>query len=258
MQSRMGNSPIPVRQVACGVPMADPVTREIRKAGPLRILYLGRVAEQQKRASLMARVIRQSLDSGLDLAWTIAGDGPDLLSLHETFTKDGDRVHFLGAVPYSEVPNVLAEHDVYFLCSDFEGLPLSMLEAMGAGCVPVVSDLPSGISEVVNDANGIRVPISGPDGYVAALTELCQDRGRLAAMATAAAQTVREKYSTVAMGRRWNQVLDEYAKPTKPDWSQPCTADAPPECRARWYFHPKLRPARRLLKICSKYLHRST
>ena len=258
MQSRLGDNSIPVKQVACGVPMSAPVTRETRKQGPLRILYLGRVAEQQKRACLMARVIQQSIDSGLDLAWTIAGDGPELPKLREELTKNGNKVRFLGAVPYSEVPNVLAKHDVYFLCSDFEGLPLSMLEAMSAGCVPVVSDLPSGISEVVNEANGIRVPISGPDGYVAALTELCQDRERLAAMATAAAQTVREEYSTGAMARRWNQVLEKFAKPTGPDWSQPCTADAPPECRARWYFHPKLRAVRRILKICTRQLLRPT
>jgi glycosyltransferase involved in cell wall biosynthesis len=258
MRKRLGKSKVPVKQVACGVPMPKLVIREIRKIGPLRILYLGRVAEQQKRASLMARVIQQSLDSGLDLTWTIAGDGPELPKLREELTQNGNKVRFLGAVPYFEVPNLLMEHDVYFLCSDFEGLPLSMLEAMGAGCVPVVSDLPSGISEVVNDANGIRVPISGPDGYVAALTELCQDRGRLAAMAAAAAQKVREEYSTVAMARRWNQVLEEFARPTEPDWSKPCSADAPPECRARWYFHPKLRAVRRILKICTRQLLRPT
>lgn len=258
MMARMAEKNVPVKQVTCGVPMPVSMHRQIRKEGPLRILYLGRVVEEQKRASLLMSVIRQSLDSDTDVVWSIAGDGPDMEKLRHTFAKDPDRVRILGALDYSEIPGLLASQDVYFLCSDYEGLPLSMLEAMGAGLVPVVSDLPSGISEVVNDSNGIRVPVSGPEGYVAALAYLCGNRDRMAAMAIAAAQTVREDYSAMAMGRRWRQVLEEHAKPTVPDWSQPCSADAPPECRTRWYFHPALRPARRLLKICSRYFRRSS
>lgn len=257
MQSRLAARHVPIKQVACGVPMAAPVKREIRKEGPLRILYLGRVIELQKRASLLVEVIRKTLELKLPVAWTIAGDGPDMDKLRDAFSENRDQVVLTGSVEYAQVPALLAEHDVYFLCSDYEGLPLSMLEAMGAGCVPVVSDLPSGISEVVNDANGIRVPVLGPDGYVAALGNLCDNRERVASMAVAAAQAVRENYSTLAMARRWNQVLEEHAKTTEPEWSQPCTADIPPECRTRWHFHPRLRPARRLLKICSQHLQRN-
>ena len=136
------------------------------------MLYLGRVIEEQKRIRLMARIMQATLEAGINLEWTIAGDGQDLGYLRNQFAASGSKVRFLGAVPYGEVPQVLAQHDVYFLCSDYEGLPLSLLEAMGAGLVPVVSDLPSGISEVVNDANGIRVAVADEGGYVRALTGL--------------------------------------------------------------------------------------
>ena len=249
MRERLSGSNKPIRQVACGVPMPEPTSRKIRHHGPLRILYLGRVVEEQKRASFLARVIRETLETGLEVTWTIAGDGSELPSLREIFANNGDQVQFLGALDYAEVPALLTEQDVYFLCSDFEGLPLSLLEAMGAGCVPVVSDLPSGISEVVNEDNGIRVPISEVGGYVAALADLCGNRQRLAAMATAAAQTVLENYSTAAMAHRWTNVLEEHAKTSPPDWSKPCVADAPPACRIHWYFHPHLRCLRKIAKL---------
>ncbi len=252
MRKRLGGRAVPVEQVACGVPMPETPPREIRAHGTLRVLYLGRVIEQQKRAGLMAKVIRRSLDIGLDITWTIAGDGPDLAAMQAAFTGDRDRVGFVGEVVYANVPDLLAAHDVYFLCSDFEGLPLSMLEAMGSGCVPVVSDLPSGISEVIDDLNGIRVPFSGADesAYVGALAELCGDRVRLAEMAAAATRTVRESYSNAAMAERWTRLLATHEKPMAPDWTQPCIADAPPECRNKhWYFHPVMRPLRKLAKL---------
>jgi glycosyltransferase involved in cell wall biosynthesis len=249
IRKRIFNRNVLIKHVACGVPMINNNQREIRKEGLLRVLYIGRVVEEQKRASLLLKVIQQSLKLGLPVTWTIAGDGPDLKMMRKALIENQDRVRFLGSVEYAQVPALLTEYDIYFLCSDYEGLPLSMLEAMGAGCVPVVSDLQSGIPEVVNETSGIRVPISEPDAYVAALARLSSDRSRLAEMSKNAMQSVTQEYSTSAMGRRWNKVLEEHQKPTKPDWSKPCKADAPPQIRKRLRFHPLLRPIRRLAKI---------
>lgn len=252
MAGRMKGRNIPVIQIACGVPMSNRIQAPQRAGGPLRVLYLGRVAEEQKRAGILFQVIRQTLDAGLDVEWTIAGDGPDLEKLRHLFSDDVARVKILGPVDYAGVPGLLVSQDVYFLCSDYEGLPLSMLEAMGAGLVPVVSDLPSGISEVVDETNGIRVPIHEVGGYVAALASLCNDRPRLVAMGVAASERVREDYSTEAMAGRWARALTEHAKPGTPDWSRPCVADAPPETRTRLGYHPCLRWLRRLVKSIRK------
>jgi glycosyltransferase involved in cell wall biosynthesis len=249
IRKRIFNRNVLIKHVACGVPMINNNQREIRKEGLLRVLYIGRVVEEQKRASLLLKVIQQSLKLGLPVTWTIAGDGPDLKMMRKALIENQDRVRFLGSVEYAQVPALLTEYDIYFLCSDYEGLPLSMLEAMGAGCVPVVSDLQSGIPEVVNETSGIRVPMSEPDAYVAALARLSSDRSRLAEMSKNAMQSVTQEYSTSAMGKRWNKVLEEHEKPTKPDWSKPCKADAPPQIRKRLRFHPLLRQIRRLAKI---------
>lgn len=249
IRGRIYDEKVPVKQIAYGVPMLNNSQPKIRKEGLLRVLYLGRVVEEQKRASLLLKVIQQSLRLGLPVTWTIAGDGPDLKMMRKALIENQDRVSFLGSVEYAQVPTLLSEYDIYFLCSDYEGLPLSMLEAMGSGCVPVVSDLQSGIPEVVNETTGIRVPISEPDAYVAALARLSSDRSRLAEMSKNAVQRVTQEYSTSAMGRRWNKVLEEHQKPAKPDWSKACNADAPPQISKRLRFHPLLRPIRRLAKI---------
>lgn len=247
MAKRLGGKKIPVVQVACGVPMPPcPPTRT--PASGLRVLYLGRVAELQKRAGLLQRVIRKTLNGDPSILWTIAGDGPDLAGMRQVFADSPARVNFLGSLPYADVPALMADHDAYFLCSDYEGLPLSMLEAMGGGLVPVVSDLPSGISEVVHEGNGIRVPMHDEDAYVKALFHLANSREVVRILGRQAAEDVRRNYSIEAMANRWNNVLDKHVGQPDIEWPERCVADVPPTLQHRWKFHPRLRWFRKLTK----------
>jgi glycosyltransferase involved in cell wall biosynthesis len=246
IEARMTSRKIPAVHQPYGVPMPEaPPARS--HDGPLRVLYLGRVSEEQKRVSLMSRVMKATLAQHPTLTWTLAGDGPDLPAFQEEF--DGDaRVKILGSVPYEQVPKLLEAHDVYFLCSDYEGLPLSLLEAMGAGLVPVVSDLPSGISEVVNDRNGIRVAIDDEKAYADAVLQLAENAERLTAMSAAASSAVRLSHSTLAMANRWQTMLDGMIGSQAPDWSRGCRAGPPLGYEKRLLFNPLFRPLRSAVK----------
>jgi glycosyltransferase involved in cell wall biosynthesis len=252
MERRLGDRRIPVIHQPYGVPM-PPLAKPRSGSGTLRILYLGRVIEEQKRVSMMARIMRATLESGADLEWTIAGDGCDLEYLKSQFTYS-DKVRFLGSIPYQKVPRVLAEHDTYFLCSDYEGLPLSLLEAMGEGLVPVVSDLPSGISEVVNEGTGIRVGIHDEVGFITALTDLAGAPIRRAALSAGAIDGVRQSHSTQAMARRWTAMLENLLPEKIPVWKPQCRASAPLELQGKWLYHPALRP----IRVMAKHLKQGT
>lgn len=246
IRERIGKSKVPIYQQAYGVPM--PSTWEPKSfQDNLRVIYLGRVIEEQKRASLMAEVMERSLECSSKIIWTIAGDGPDLSIFREKF-QHHPRVKLLGSLGYKDVPKVLAEQDVYFLCSDYEGLPLSLLEAMGRGLVPVVSDLPSGISEVVREHNGFKVSIDNPEGYVEALLSLVGDRNKLQAMSAFAAAQVMSDYSIEAMAKRWVSMVEERLVASEPDWSRFSRGNVPLDCEGRLLMHPTLRPLRKWWK----------
>lgn len=246
IEARMTSRKIPAVHQPYGVPMPEtPPTRF--HDGPLRVLYLGRVSEEQKRVSLMRRIMKTTLENHPTLTWTIAGDGPNLPALQEEFSGDA-RVKILGSVPYEEVPELLEAHDVYFLCSDYEGLPLSLLEAMGAGLVPVVSDLPSGISEVVNDHNGLRVPIDDEKGYTDAILQLAENAELVTSMSAAASLAVRLSHSTVAMANRWQTMLDGMIGSQAPGWTRVCRAGPPLGSEKRLLFNPLFRPLRSAVK----------
>ena len=118
-------------------------------------------------------------------------------------------VSFEGQVPYSRIPELMLSSDIFLLPSDYEGLPISLLEAMAHGVVPVVSDLPSGIREVVNSETGILVNPENVDGYAAAILELDSDREDLAKKGFAASRLVRSGFSCEAMADRWLKMLRE-------------------------------------------------
>jgi glycosyltransferase involved in cell wall biosynthesis len=236
-----------VAKISCGVPM--PHAKAIKTFNKkLRVLYLGRVIEEQKRISILSKVMRRTIDCKLDISWTIAGSGPDLPFLINEFSDNSSCVKFLGSVPYSAVPNLLSQNDVYFLCSDYEGLPLSMLEAMGAGLVPVVSDLASGISEVVNSCNGVRVPIDNEDDYFNAIYSLLENPSRCASLSVNAVHDVKDKYSIGAMTTNWMNLLDDNISVNNPAWGGRIKASVPPEVATHWYYTPWMRPIRHFRK----------
>src|SRR5690606_37622015 len=113
------------------------------------------------------------------------------------------RVILHGRRTPEQVQDLLQGIDVSILISDYEGTSITMLEAMGAGVVPAVTRVPSGVSEWVRDGeNGVVVDIGDPEAMAARLVALAADRGELARLGRRAWETVR---STVSIDRMADQ-----------------------------------------------------
>jgi glycosyltransferase involved in cell wall biosynthesis len=144
------------------------------------------LADDARVAGIIARLSRQkghrylfealaSSPALADVHLLVAGTGEEADALEADARTRGlsGRVHFLGA--RRDVGNLLAAMDVFVLPSLWEGLPLAMVLAMGAG-LPVVASRVAGIPEVVDDGRtGLLVPPSDPAALGAALTRLFED-----------------------------------------------------------------------------------
>jgi glycosyltransferase involved in cell wall biosynthesis len=85
--------------------------------------------------------------------------------------------------------------DVLLLCSDHEGVPMVMLEAMALG-VAVVSRKVGGIPEVIDHENtGILVPSGSPEDLGRACLDLFQEPELRDRLVQAARQEIRQKHS---------------------------------------------------------------
>jgi glycosyltransferase involved in cell wall biosynthesis len=213
---------------------------------PIRLVYAGRVIEEQKRLSRIVELIRRLNDRGLSFEFTIAGNGPELPPIRNSL-REMSHVHLLGEVANSEVTGLLRSHDIFVLLSDYEGLPLSLLEAMGEGLVPVVSDLESGIRDVVTESNGVRVPVGNVSAAADAIISLVQKPENLTRLSASAAQWVRTNYSATKMGEQYLQLVKQLAKPQK-IWPGDVLVPPPVMLSHAWMYQGLPRRVRRLLK----------
>ncbi|NHO33491.1 glycosyltransferase [Acetobacter fallax] len=85
----------------------------------------------------------------------------------------GDRVRFLGY--RTDVPAVLAAADIFTLPSHFEGLPMSIIEAMMTGLPVVATDIRGPREQVMPGRTGLLVPAGKSAPLAKALTQLVKD-----------------------------------------------------------------------------------
>lgn len=184
-------------------------------AGPLRLVFAGRLEHGQKGVLDLPAIDARLAARGVDVEWTIIGAGPDESRLRDAWRARP--VRWTGALDHAVTLDRLHEFDLFVLPTRAEGLPVALIEAMGAGLVPVVSDIESGIPEVVDDGvTGYRVQVGDVEGYAAAIVGLATDRPRLERMSGAAAMAVRGRFDPVARGRAYYDMLGDLAGRPRP------------------------------------------
>lgn len=167
------------------------------------VLSIGRLTEQKGYRYLIecARLLPE-------VRFVIAGDGPDRVELERLAAElDPGRVSFLG--PSDDVPALLANCDVFVLPSLYEGLPLSILEAMAAG-KPVVATAVGGNAEaLVSDRIGFLIPARDPAALAGAISAVLTDSKLAAALGTEARTRVQSHFSAREMVERLTGVYND-------------------------------------------------
>ena len=126
------------------------------EGAPVNIIMVARFAPPKDHAFVLRSLAGMHCDFKL---WFV-GEGPTAPQVRAEAVRLGlgDRVVFLGA--RSDVPELLSKAHIFVLASDYEGLPISILEAMRTG-LPVVASEVGGVPECVHqDHTGFLVPRS--------------------------------------------------------------------------------------------------
>lgn len=183
LQARLPHRAADVHLLPYGIPLARAARHAVD--GPLRLYVAGRLEHGQKGVFDLPAIDEVLAARGVDARWTVVGGGPDEAELRRRWTSG--RATFVGAVSRDEVVARATNQDVFVLPTRYEGVPVSLLEAMSVGLVPVASDIESGVREVVeHQRTGVLVPVGDIGAFAEAIAALDRDRSRLNAMGHAA------------------------------------------------------------------------
>jgi glycosyltransferase involved in cell wall biosynthesis len=164
-----------------GMPDVATSFRAVPSRNPPRLVMVARLGPQKDHPTLF-----RALATLLDQPWSLdlVGEGPLLGELQEMAASLGlrERIRFLGQ--RMDVAGILAEAQVGLLITNWEGFPLSVLEAMRAG-LPVVASAVAGLVESVREGRtGYLVPRGDVDAARDRILRLLDDaslRARLGA-----------------------------------------------------------------------------
>ena len=122
----------------------------------------GRISTPKNQV-VLCRVFQKLIKDNEDVVLLIAGTKQDVAIFKELEPMFCDRIRYLGE--RNDVPQLLAHADGFCLPSIWEGLPITLLESLSVGCIPICSPV-GGIVGVIKDGyNGFLSRSSSEEDY---------------------------------------------------------------------------------------------
>ena len=188
----------------------EKVEVDVDKVGgeSLEILYLGRI-EKNKGMDDMLMAMKVLMERGRRFVLHFAGIEQGRNGYIKRFEDVlGDRFVYEGVVSGDRKMELMRRCEVFLLPSLYEGLPMSLLETMGCGMVPVVTDVGS-ISEYVKDGvNGLMIGVKDAQSIVDAIEKLGSDGTLLRKLSANARETIAERCNPVQYIEKLNAIYD--------------------------------------------------
>jgi len=216
-------------RIPCGVPIPTNVV-EKPEIG-LKLVYVGRLSEEQKCISKTTKALCKAVKEIPNTEAYIYGSGPAQSSVELILQEEGKDipVYLMGRVDSQKIQEHLLKCHVIVLLSDYEGLPVALMEAMACGLVPICLRIDSGIPELVtHEDTGLLVSDRG-DNFVAAVQRLHQEPDLWYKLSRSARAKIEAEYSHEACTNLWESHLKSLHEKNvlKTEVSIPCKLNLP-------------------------------
>ena len=178
--------------------------------GVLRLYAAGNLGGQKCIALALQALVRVK-KRGVDFRYHLGANGPEIPHLKKMVTHLGltEEVIFGGSMSREDYQRELGNTHVYLLPSMRETVGLTMMEAMMAGCVPIVADN-GGPSRAVAEDCGYKIPVSSPDkmaeDIAKSIIAIDRDRKIVSEMGARASQRIATNYTEENYRRTVNAI----------------------------------------------------
>src|SRR5262249_21323066 len=196
-----------IRHIPCSVPM--PRRTAQCPTGPLRLLYVGRLTEEQKQISALTQAMCRAVREIPGIEGVIIGDGTGRPAVEQILREQslGSAVRLVGRLDSEQIQEVMLQAHAIVLLSDYEGLPVAVMEAMACGLVPVCLRIPSGIPELVEDGVTGLLVSDRADNFISAIRRLRTEAGLWERLSCSARKRIENGYSLENGVDRWMELI---------------------------------------------------
>lgn len=183
-----------IRVIPNSVKVPEFKQKKICKAIKINILYLGRIDKNKGLVEIINALA--ALFTTTEFTLHVAGDGPDN-SWFKEFANNQLKGNFRyeGIVSGASKEKLLSDAHIFLLPSYYEGLPNALLEAMSYGVVPIVTPVGSIPELVIDNENGLIVPVKDHGKIKEAIELLINDKTLYEKLSFQAYKTINGKYS---------------------------------------------------------------
>lgn len=170
-----------------------------------KIIHISCFEDKSKNISGLLEALKVLKDNNIAYQAVLIGDGMDFEAMKQRAAslQLKDRVTFTGMLQGQELVDVLASGDFLVLSSNYENMPVVILEAFACG-LPVVSTNVGGISEIVNESNGLLVPPHDAEKLADAMQKMLESYQNYDA--NTLRDSIIKKFSNEAVGKLLNSL----------------------------------------------------
>ena len=142
---------------------------------PCKIIHISCFEDKSKNISGLLESLKIIDDKGIDFQCKLIGEGMDLDLMKEKAKNLQliNKVSFTGLLQGQALADELSSGDFLVLSSNYENMPVVILEALASG-LPVVSTNVGGIKEMIDDTKGILVEPRNKEALAEAMIKMIE------------------------------------------------------------------------------------
>ncbi len=176
-----------------------------------KTILIGIVARlsPMKAHEIFLQAMKRIIQKRNDVRAIVVGDGPRKLELIDLCDELGLKKNVVFAGFREDIPELMNLVDIATLSSDWEGLPMTILEAMACGKPVVVTDVGGNREAVVDGETGFIVPPRDENALAERMLQLVEDPGLRLEMGGKGKERFIEKFTAEKMVRKTEELYEE-------------------------------------------------
>lgn len=196
----------------------------------LKIVYAGRLVREAKQIERLVQRFIETSQADPRFEFTIYGSGEEKDKVVSRISDEkGHNVTYGGVIPPENILTEISKHHVFTLMSDYEGMPIALMEAMACGLVPVCYIGQGGIHEIIDEGKSGFVLNSLEDDYLGCLQNLINNPDVYSQLSKNAHDKILDEFSSDVTSAKWAKLLLSYKSYSTTSVRIPWTIDLPKE-----------------------------